>query len=325
MKSKSSKTRSFDANDFISQSIENIKKQVGKEKVLCALSGGVDSSVMAVLLHKAIGKQLVCFHVDTGLMRADESKNVVKLFKENFKIKVNLINAQKDFFAKLKGVKDPEKKRMVIGKLYVDLFEKEAKKIADCKWLAQGTIYPDVLESLNEEGKKVKSHHNVGGMPKKMKLKVLEPFRELFKPEVREIGLALNVPKEYIERHAFPGPGLGVRVIGEVTSEKVAILQKADAILTDELRKAKLYNSMWQGFVILLPVQSTGVKDDNRTFDYSCVIRAVNSKDAMTAEWVQIPYNVLSKISTRICKEVKGISRVVYDITNKPPATIEWE
>lgn len=325
MKIKNSKTRSFDANKFINQSIENIKEQVGKEKVLCALSGGVDSSVMAVILHKAIGNQLVCFHVDTGLMRANESKNVVKLFKENFKIKVHLINAQKDFFAKLKGVKDPEKKRMIIGKLYVDLFEKEAKKISSCKWLAQGTIYPDVLESLNKSGKIIKSHHNVGGLPKKMKLKIIEPFRELFKPEVRQIGLKLNVPKEYIERHAFPGPGLGVRVVGEVTPEKISILQNADAILTDELRKAKLYTSMWQGFVVLLPVQSTGIKNSNRTFDYSCVIRAVNSTDAMTAEWVEIPYNVLSKISTRICKEVKGINRVVYDITNKPPATIEWE
>ena len=311
--------------NFIKQSIENIQNQVGNDKVLCALSGGVDSTVLAVLLHNAIGKQLVCFHIDTGLMRTNESATIINLFKESYDIKVNLINGQKDFFDALKSVKDPEKKRKKIGKTYIDLFEKEANQLPDCKWLAQGTIYPDVIESVTASGHKIKSHHNVGGLPEKMNLKIIEPFREIYKYEVREIGRELNIPNWFIDRHPFPGPGLAVRIIGDVTPEKVTLLQKVDYIFLDELHKNNFYNSVWQAFAVLLPIQSVGVKGDKRTYDYSCVIRSVNSVDGMTAEWSKIPYDILSQISTRICNEVKEINRVVYDITNKPPGTIEWE
>ena len=323
MENKSNCKKNWDPSNFISLSIENIRKQVGQDKVLCALSGGVDSTVLAILLHKAIGSQLVCFHIDTGLMRMDESVNIVKLFKESFGIEVNLVQGQKEFFEGLKGIKDPEEKRKIIGKTYIDLFDKEANRLKDCKWLAQGTIYPDVVES--DSNHKVKSHHNVGGLPQKMNLKLIEPLRELYKYEVREIGKELNIPAGFIDRHPFPGPGLAVRVLGEVTPEKVAILQKADAIFLDELHKNNLYHSVWQAFVIILPVQSVGVRDNKRTYDYTCVIRAINSKDGMTAEYAKLPFDILDKTSTRICNEVEGISRVVYDITNKPPGTIEWE
>jgi GMP synthase (glutamine-hydrolysing) len=313
--------------NFITQSIENIRKQVGKDKVLCALSGGVDSTVLAVLLYRAIGKQLVCFHVDSGLMRTNESAMIIKLFEESFKMKVNLIKGQKEFFTRLKDIKDPEKKRKTIGILFIELFEKEAKKITDCKWLAQGTLYPDVIESIpvNGPSDKIKSHHNVGGLPKKMNLQVIEPFRELFKDEVRNIGRELNIPDWFIDRHPFPGPGLGIRILGDVTPDKVVLLQKIDDIFLDELHKNNLYNSVWQAFAVLLPVQSVGVKGDERTYDYTCAIRSVDSVDGMTANWSRIPYEVLDVISTRICNEIKGINRVVYDITNKPPGTIEWE
>ncbi|MDR0926220.1 MAG: glutamine-hydrolyzing GMP synthase [Ignavibacteria bacterium] len=313
--------------NFIKTNIDAIRKQVGTDKVICALSGGVDSTVLAVLLHKAIGDQLLCFHVDSGLMRTDESKTIYKLFKENFDMHIEVINGQEEFFKALKGVSDPEKKRKIIGKTFINLFEKEAVKRADCKWLAQGTLYPDVIESVSVNGpsQTIKSHHNVGGLPKKMKLKVLEPFRELFKDEVRSIGRELGVPEWFIKRHPFPGPGLGIRVLGAVSSEKVAVLQKADDILLDELHKYNLYDAIWQAFAVLLPVQSVGVMGDERTYDYTCAIRAVDAVDGMTAEFHRIPYDVLDAISTRICNEVRGINRVVYDITSKPPGTIEWE
>jgi GMP synthase (glutamine-hydrolysing) len=317
----------WNSSHFINNSIENIRKEVGTNKVICALSGGVDSTVLAVLLHKAIGKQLICLHVDSGLMRTNESKTIYKLFKENFDVNIEVINGQNEFFTALQGIKAPEKKRKIIGKLFIQLFEKEATKYSDCRWLAQGTLYPDVIESVSVNGPSdtIKSHHNVGGLPKKMNLKILEPLRELFKDEVRNIGRELGIPEWFINRHPFPGPGLGIRILGPVTEEKVALLQKADDIFLDELHRNNLYNSIWQAFAVLLPVQSVGVMGDERTYDFTCVLRAVNSVDGMTAEWHQIPYEVLAKISTRICNEVKGINRVVYDITNKPPGTIEWE
>ncbi len=312
---------------FIEESIKKVRATVGEDKVLCALSGGVDSTVLAVLLHKAIGKQLVCFHVDSGLMREEESETIIQLFKQNFDISIEIINAQEEFLTALAGVTDPEKKRKIIGKLFVDLFEREAAKFKDCKWLAQGTLYPDVIESISIKGpsQTIKSHHNVGGLPEKMNLKILEPFRELFKDEVRKIGLDLGVPDWFIYRHPFPGPGLGIRIIGEITLEKVSTLQKADSIFLEELHNFGIYNNIWQAFAVLLPVKSVGVMGDERTYEDTCVIRAVSSVDGMTADWYPLPYEVLSKISSRITNEVRGINRVVYDITSKPPGTIEWE
>jgi len=315
------------SNYFIEESIKKIRSTVGDDKVLCALSGGVDSTVLAVLLHKAIGKQLVCFHVDSGLMRENESETIMQLFRQNFDISIEIINAQDEFLKALKNITDPEKKRKIIGKLFVELFEQEAAKFKDCKWLAQGTLYPDVIESVSVKGpsQTIKSHHNVGGLPEKMNLKVLEPFRELFKDEVRQIGIDLGVPDWFIHRHPFPGPGLGIRIIGEITPEKVSTLQRADAIFLEELHKAGIYNNIWQAFAVLLPVKSVGVMGDERTYEDTCVIRAVSSVDGMTADWYHMPHEVLSKISSRITNEVRGINRVVYDITSKPPGTIEWE
>jgi len=308
----------------VDESIKQIREQVGADKVLCALSGGVDSTVLAVLLHKAIGKQLICFHVDSGLMRANESQKVLELFKQNFDISVELINGQDEFFAVLKGITEPEQKRKNIGRKFVELFEKEAAKHTDCKWLAQGTIYPDIIESQSAKGT-IKSHHNVGGLPEKMNFKLIEPFKELYKDDVRKIGKELGIPDGFINRHPFPGPGLGVRVLGEVTAEKIAILQQADEIFLDELHKNNLYNEIWQAFAVLLPLKTVGITNDERTYDFTCAIRAINSVDGMTANWYHIPFEILDKISARICNEVKGINRVVYDITNKPPGTIEWE
>lgn len=317
----------WNAESFIDQAIRDIREKVGSDKVICGLSGGVDSTVAAVLIHKAIGDQLHCIHIDSGLMRMNESQEIFELFKKHFDISIELVNGHKTFLGGLAGVSDPEQKRKVIGKAFIDLFEEASKDISDVKWLAQGTLYPDVIESVSVKGPSatIKSHHNVGGLPEKMNLKILEPFRELFKDEVREVGRMLGVPEWFVKRHPFPGPGLGIRILGEISEEKIEILQKADAIYLDEINKAGLYDEIWQAFAVLLPVKSVGVMGDERTYEFTCAIRAVTSTDGMTAEWYPMPYNVLESISNRIINEIKGINRVVYDITSKPPGTIEWE
>ncbi len=320
-------SETWNATSFIQSQIENIRKQVSNEKVLLALSGGVDSTVAAVLLNKAIGEQLHCVHVDTGVMRKNESKIIVDLFKESFDIPIQYIDASETFLSKLKGITDPEKKRKIIGNTFIEVFEKTAKQISNIKWLAQGTLYPDVIESVSVKGPSatIKSHHNVGGLPEKMNLKLIEPFRELFKDEVRAVGRELGVPEWFIERHPFPGPGLAIRILGEVTPERIKILQEADEIYIQEIKKSNLYNEIWQAFAVLLPVKSVGVMGDERTYEYTCALRAVTSVDGMTADWYPMPYDVLAKISNRIINEINGINRVTYDITSKPPGTIEWE
>lgn len=315
------------STSFIQDSIESIQREVGNGKVLCALSGGVDSSVAAALLHKAIGNQLYCIHIDNGLMRKGESESVVRTFRDTFHINLDFVDATGRFLAALSGVTDPEKKRKIIGKLFIEIFEEEAKKIGQVDFLCQGTLYPDVIESVSFKGPSVtiKSHHNVGGLPEKMNLNLIEPFRELFKDEVRVVGAELGLPDDLIWRHPFPGPGLGVRVLGEVTRERLDLLREADAIFVEEVKKAGLYRDIWQGFVVLLPVQSVGVMGDGRTYDFTVAIRAVTSVDGMTADWFRMPHEVMAAISSRITNEVRGINRVVYDISSKPPATIEWE
>jgi GMP synthase (glutamine-hydrolysing) len=318
---------SWNASSFIEGQIKSIRQQVGNEKVILALSGGVDSTVAAVLLHKAIGKQLHCVHVDTGVMRMNESKMIIDLFKESFHIPIELIDASELFLGKLDGVSEPEKKRKIIGNTFIEIFEKSAKAHQDVKWLAQGTLYPDVIESVSVKGPSatIKSHHNVGGLPEKMNLKLIEPFRELFKDEVRVVGRELGVPEWFIERHPFPGPGLAIRILGEISKERIEILQKADELYIEEIRKAGLYNEIWQAFAVLLPVKSVGVMGDERTYENTCALRAVTSVDGMTADWYPMPYEVLAKMSNRIINEIRGINRVTYDITSKPPGTIEWE
>jgi GMP synthase (glutamine-hydrolysing) len=300
--------------------------------VILGLSGGVDSSVAAALIHKAIGTQLTCVFVDHGLLRLDEAKQVMDTFAKHMHVKVVHVDASAAMFKALKGVADPEKKRKIIGKLFVDVFQKEAKKLKGARWLAQGTIYPDVIESAGARsgaaGKKavtIKSHHNVGGLPKSLKLKLLEPLRELFKDEVRELGLALGLPREMVFRHPFPGPGLGVRVLGEVKNEYVRLLQRADAIFIEELRNSGWYDKTAQAFAVFLPVKSVGVMGDGRTYEYVVALRAVETSDFMTAGWAPLPHELLAKVSSRIINEVRGINRVTYDISSKPPATIEWE
>ncbi len=317
----------WSSTSFIQDSIEEIRARVGRGKVICALSGGVDSSVAAVLLHKAIGDQLYCIHINNGLMRKAESEQVVRTFRDNFKMNLDYVDTTDLFLKELEGVTDPEKKRRIIGKLFIDVFEQEAKKIGQVDFLCQGTLYPDVIESVSFKGPSVtiKTHHNVGGLPEKMNLKLIEPFRELFKDEVRAVGTELGLSDELIWRHPFPGPGLAVRVLGEITKEKLNLLRDADAIFVDEIKKAELYREIWQGFVVLLPVRSVGVMGDDRTYEYTCAIRAVSSVDGMTADWFRMPHEVLATISSRITNEVRGINRVVYDISSKPPATIEWE
>ncbi len=314
--------------NIIEDSIAQMREQIGKEEVILGLSGGVDSSVVAALLHRAIGEQLVCVFVDTGLLRLHEGDQVMATFAEHMGVKVIRVNAEERFLTALKGEADPEKKRKIIGNLFVDVFDEESKKLKDARWLAQGTIYPDVIESAGAKSGKahvIKSHHNVGGLPEKMHLKLCEPLRELFKDEVRKIGVELGLPYDMVYRHPFPGPGLGVRILGAVKKEYADILRLADAIFIDELRKNDLYDKVSQAFSVFLPVRSVGVMGDGRRYDYVVALRAVETIDFMTARWAHLPYEFLEKVSTRIINEVKGISRVAYDISSKPPATIEWE
>ncbi len=313
--------------NFIKSSIENIKNQVGNEKVICALSGGVDSSVAAILMHKAIGENLICVHIDSGTMRKNESANIIKMFKENYNLNLIHVDASDKFLSRLEGVSDPEKKRKIIGTTFIDVFEEESKKIGKVKYLVQGTLYPDVIESVPVMGQSVtiKSHHNVGGLPEKMDLKLIEPFRELFKDEVRNIGRELGLPDSFVKRHPFPGPGLAVRIMGDITKEKLDILREADQIFIDELHNFGIYDDIWQAFAVLLPVQTVGVMGDARTYENVLALRAVTSVDGMTANWYPFKPDILEVASNKIIRNVQGINRVVYDISSKPPATIEWE
>lgn len=314
---------------FKSEMVHKIKKQVGLDRVICGLSGGVDSAVTAVLIHEAIGEQLTCIFVDHGLMRLNEADEVVKLFREAYNIPLVHVDASKLFLKELEGVSDPEKKRKIIGKLFIDVFEAEAKKIGGAAYLAQGTLYPDVIESVSFTGGPsvtIKSHHNVGGLPERMNMKLVEPLRELFKDEVRLLGKELGLPPHFVGRHPFPGPGLAIRIPhDDITQEKLDILRKADAVYLDEIRKAGLYDAIWQAFAVLLPVRTVGVMGDGRTYDRVLGLRAVTSTDGMTAESYPFDHAFLARVATRIINEVKGVSRVVYDVTSKPPGTIEWE
>jgi GMP synthase (glutamine-hydrolysing) len=314
--------------NFRQEAIDRIRKQVGKGRVLCGLSGGVDSSVAAVLIHEAIGDQLTCVFVDHGLMRLDEAKEVVSMFREHYNLPLVHVDAADLFINALEGEVDPETKRKTIGRLFIEVFEAEAKKLGGADFLAQGTLYPDVIESVSFTGGPsvtIKSHHNVGGLPDRMKMQLVEPLRELFKDEVRKLGQELGLPEKFVGRHPFPGPGLAIRLPGGVTREKLAILQKADAIYIEEIRKAGLYDKIWQAFSVLLPVQTVGVMGDGRTYDRVLALRAVTSVDGMTADFYPYDMNFLGRTATRIINEVKGINRVVYDVTSKPPGTIEWE
>jgi GMP synthase (glutamine-hydrolysing) len=312
---------------FLEQTSRVLRKRIGRGKVICALSGGVDSSVVALLLHKAIGGRLQCIFVDNGLLRKNEASQVVHLFRYHFKIPLISINAENSFLKSLKGVVDPEDKRKRIGRLFISIFEKEAKKIGGVQYLAQGTLYPDVIESISSKGPSatIKSHHNVGGLPERMKLKLVEPLRELFKDEVRHLGKVLGLPDEIIKRQPFPGPGLAIRIIGEVDKERLEILRTADKIVMDEVAKNQFIDRVWQSFAVLLPVKTVGVMGDERTYENVIALRVVGSQDGMTADWIRLPYKVLERLSNRIINEVKGINRVVFDISSKPPSTIEWE
>lgn len=316
--------RDWSPASFIETTVADLKKLLGNDKVILALSGGVDSSVTAVLLNKAIGKNLTCVFVDHGLLRKNEFKNVLDDY-EHLGLNVIGIDASKKFYAALAGVSDPEQKRKIIGKGFIDVFDEEAHKLKDIKWLGQGTIYPDIIESLSITGTVIKSHHNVGGLPEKMNLKLVEPLRLLFKDEVRRVGLELGMKEHLIKRHPFPGPGLGIRILGDVTPEKVRILQEADEIYIRMLREWNLYDQVWQAGVILLPIKSVGVMGDERTYENTVALRAVTSTDAMTADWAHLPYEFMAKVSNEIINKVRGVNRVVYDISSKPPATIEWE
>jgi GMP synthase (glutamine-hydrolysing) len=318
----------WDMGDFLKASIDQIRDVVGKERVILGLSGGVDSSVAAALIHQAIGDQLTCIFVDNGLLRLHEREQVKTLFKNHIPGKLRVAKAGSLFLKKLKGVKDPEKKRKIIGKTFIEVFDQEVSKLGKIDFLAQGTLYPDVIESVPVGGNPaalIKSHHNVGGLPKRMKLKLLEPLRELFKDEVRNLGRELNLPESVLMRHPFPGPGLGVRVVGDLSQTKLKVLREADHIFIEELFKHKLYHKLWQAFCVFLPVRSVGVMGDERTYENVICLRAVTSSDAMTADWAQLPDKFLRKVSNRIINEVKGANRVVYDISSKPPSTIEWE
>ncbi|HKQ27176.1 MAG TPA: glutamine-hydrolyzing GMP synthase [Burkholderiales bacterium] len=314
--------------DYVAEAVSRIRDQVGREEVILGLSGGVDSSVAAALIHRAIGDQLTCVFVDHGLLRLNEAAQVMDTFAKHMHVKVRHVDASEQFFGALRGISDPEEKRRIIGRHFVDVFQSEAKKVRNAKWLAQGTIYPDVIESAGAKTKKattIKSHHNVGGLPDTLHLKLLEPLRELFKDEVRELGLALGLPREMVFRHPFPGPGLGVRILGAIEKQHVDLLQRADAVFIDELRSSGWYDKTAQAFAVFLPVKSVGVMGDGRTYEYVVALRAVQTSDFMTADWAPLPHELLAKISNRIINEVRGINRVTYDISSKPPATIEWE
>jgi GMP synthase (glutamine-hydrolysing) len=312
---------------FADEAIAKVTETAGTGNVICGLSGGVDSSVAAFLVHKAIGKRLTCIFVDNGLLRLHEADEVVRLFEGRFEMKVVHVDARERFLRELAGVTDPEKKRKIIGRVFIEVFEDEAKKVDGAKWLVQGTLYPDVIESVSFKGPSavIKSHHNVGGLPERMKLGLIEPLRELFKDEVRELGAQLGLPSDILWRHPFPGPGLAVRCLGELTEPRLDVLRRADAIVQEEVKASGLYPSLWQVFAVLLPIRSVGVMGDERTYDECIAIRAVSSSDGMTADWARLPHDLLASMSTRIINEVRGVNRVVYDISSKPPATIEWE
>ncbi|MDH3729256.1 MAG: glutamine-hydrolyzing GMP synthase, partial [Myxococcales bacterium] len=312
---------------FVEQTVESIRRQVGDRSVICGLSGGVDSSVAAMLVSKAIGDRLTCIFVDNGLLRKDEPESVVHTFRDHFGLKLVHVDAADEFLEALHGVGDPEEKRKIIGRLFIDVFQREAEKVGDVGFLVQGTLYPDVIESLSFKGPSavIKSHHNVGGLPETLHLELIEPLRLLFKDEVREVGEAMGMPHDVLWRHPFPGPGLAVRCPGAIDREKLDILREADAIFEEEIRAADLYDKIWQAFCVILPVRTVGVMGDERTYDYVVAVRAVDSRDGMTADWSRIPHEVLARISSRIINEVRGCNRVCYDISSKPPSTIEWE
>ena len=316
------------ADNFMSQSIDSVRRQVGDGRIICALSGGIDSAVTAALVHRAIGSQLTCIFVNNGLLRLEEPERVLDTFRRNLQLNLVYVDASERFVASLSGVTDPEEKRRVVGEQFIHVFEEAAAELENTEFLAQGTLYPDVIESRTPENTaaaRIKTHHNVGGLPADMKLKLIEPLRYLFKDEVREVGLALGLPQEMVYRQPFPGPGLAIRIIGEVTKEKLDMLRRCDWIVIDEIKAANLYHQLWQTFAVLTDSKSVGVMGDYRTYNHVVAIRAVNSEDAMTADWVRLPYDVLARMSSRIANEVPGVNRVVYDITSKPPGTIEWE
>ncbi|MFA4029889.1 MAG: hypothetical protein GDYSWBUE_001198 [Candidatus Fervidibacterota bacterium] len=313
------------AGSFIERAIREIRERVGKEKVICALSGGVDSTTTAVLVHRAVGDQLTCIFVDHGFMRKGEPEKVIETFTRHFKINLIHVNASERFMNRLRGVVDPEEKRKIIGEEFVRVFEEEAAKLGKVRFLAQGTLYPDVIESGSKFAARIKTHHNVGGLPERMQFELIEPLRYLFKDEVRMVAEQLGIPPELAWRHPFPGPGLAIRILGEVTPQRLEILREADAIVLEEIMRAGLYRQLWQAFAVLLPIRTTGVQGDRRSYAYAIALRSVVSEDGMTADWARIPYDVLERIANRICNEVEGVNRLVYDVTSKPPATIEWE
>ena len=314
-------------HSFIEHAVHEVRARVKGGRVICALSGGVDSSVVAILLHEAIGDRLSCIFVNNGLLRENEAEGVRHVFEEHFKMHIIYVDAAGQFLRALRGIADPEHKRRIIGKEFIRIFEKKARKLKDARFLAQGTLYPDVIESTSVKGPSsvIKTHHNVGGLPEKMRLELIEPLRELFKDEVRLVGRALGLPEEIIHRQPFPGPGLAVRILGEVDEERLGILRKADRIVLEEIKRAGLYEMIWQSFAVLLPIRTVGVMGDGRTYEHVIALRAVNSQDGMTADWVRLPYDLLATVSSRIINEVKGVNRVVYDVSTKPPSTIEWE
>jgi GMP synthase (glutamine-hydrolysing) len=314
-------------SSFVERTVQDLREKIGRDRVICGVSGGVDSTITAVLLHKAIGRQLTCIFVDNGLLRRGEADEVMELFQELYHVDIHRVDASGHFLRKLKGVTDPEQKRKIIGREFIAVFEKTAKELGEARYLAQGTLYPDVIESVSFKGPSatIKSHHNVGGLPEVMKLELIEPLRELFKDEGRQVGFELGLSREIVMRQPFPGPGLAVRILGEITERRLELVRSADAILLEEIRRADLYEKVWQSFAVLLPVKTVGVMGDERTYENVIALRIVDSRDAMTADWTRVPYEILARTSNRIINEVRGVNRVVYDISSKPPSTIEWE